>query len=76
MTLHVRCGSLFSGREEAARQDCSLVVGDDGRLAYVGAAADAPKPGPRDEVRDYGGLFVMPGLIDVHTYLSYGNAKT
>jgi imidazolonepropionase-like amidohydrolase len=76
MTLHVRCGSLFTGREDEARRDCSLVVCDDGRLAYVGASSAAPKPGPRDEVRDYGGLFVMPGLIDVHTHLAYGNAKS
>jgi imidazolonepropionase-like amidohydrolase len=76
MTMHVRCGSLFTGGENTARRDCTLVVADDGTLSYVGPAADAPAPKPRDQVIDYGNLFVMPGLIDVHTHLAYGNAKT
>ena len=25
---------------------------------------------------DHSGSFVMPGLIDVHTHLAYGNAKS
>ena len=29
-----------------------------------------------DTVLDYANLFVMPGLIDVHTHLAYGNAKS
>ena len=35
-----------------------------------------PTPGRGDSVLDYGDLFVMPGLQDVHTHLAYGNAKT
>ena len=29
-----------------------------------------------DRTLDYSGCFVMPGLIDVHTHLAYGNAKS
>jgi imidazolonepropionase-like amidohydrolase len=76
MTTFVRCGSLFTGRETAARRDCTLVVGDDGLIAYAGPTAQAPAARPHDKVVDYSGLFVMPGLIDVHTHLAYGNAKS
>lgn len=73
---HVRCGSLFTGRESAALADGTLVVADDGTIAYAGPAAAAPRPGAGEAVLDYSRLFVMPGLIDVHTHLSYGNAKS
>jgi imidazolonepropionase-like amidohydrolase len=76
MPKHVRCGTLFTGRENEARRDCTLIAADDGTIAYVGATAAAPPPGPKDTVIDYSGLFVMPGLIDVHTHLAYGNAKS
>lgn len=76
MTLHVRCGSLFTGREDTAQPDGTLVVGSDGVLSYAGPTAAAPHPQPGDEALDYSRFFVMPGLVDVHTHLSYGNAKT
>ena len=46
------------------------------RIAYVGPSAGAPVAAPEDEMVDHSGHFVMPGLIDVHVHLSYGNAKT
>ena len=46
------------------------------RLSMPVPTAAAPLPGPNADVVDYSGLFVMPGLIDVHTHLAYGNAKT
>lgn len=76
MTTFVRCGQLFTGRENAARRDCTLAVGDDGLVSYAGPTAEAPAARPRDKIVDYAGLFVMPGLIDVHTHLAYGNAKS
>jgi imidazolonepropionase-like amidohydrolase len=76
MSLHVRCGRLFSAQEDLAQPDHTMVVGAAGVLTYVGPTASAPAMRPGDEALDYGGLFVMPGLVDVHAHLSYGNAKT
>ena len=76
MAIHVRCGGLFTGNEDAERSNQTLIVDDAGRIAYVGPAGGAPRPGQADSVLDYGELFVMPGLHDVHTHLAYGNAKT
>ena len=83
MTTHVRCGTFFSGDvaavpgdEPATRRNVTLGVGDDRRIAFVCDTADAPPVAVHDTVLDYSNLFVMPGLIDVHTHLAYGNAKS
>ena len=67
MTTHVRCGTLFAGDEKAPRGDATIGIGDDGKVAFVADTADAPPVGVHDTVLDYSGLFVMPGLLDVHT---------
>ena len=41
-----------------------------------GHGTGAPEPEPNDEVIDHSDHFVMPGLIDMHVHLSYGNAKS
>src|SRR5580700_12162858 len=76
MKTFVRCGQLFTGQEDEAQKNASLVYDGEGRLLYVGAEAGAPKRGKGDRLIDHSGQFVMPGLIDVHTHLAYGNAKT
>jgi imidazolonepropionase-like amidohydrolase len=76
MATQVRCGSLFTGNEDAERRHQTLVFDNAGRLTYVGPTDAAPRPAPGERVLDYGELFVMPGLHDVHTHLAYGNAKT
>ena len=76
MTTHVRCGTLFAGDETATRSDATLGFGEDGKIAFVCDTANAPPVGVHDTVLDYSNLFVMPGLIDVHTHLAYGNAKS
>src|SRR5271154_2846237 len=76
MKTFVRCGQLFTGREDEALKDATLVYDGEGRLTYAGAAAGAPVQGADDRTIDHSGQFVMPGLIDVHTHLAYGNAKT
>jgi imidazolonepropionase-like amidohydrolase len=75
MKTFVRCGSLFTGREDEARSGEVLVFDGAGRISYVGPEAGGPRRGKGDRLIDHSGGFVMPGLIDVHTHLAYGNAK-
>jgi imidazolonepropionase-like amidohydrolase len=76
MNTHVRCGQLFAGNSDDAVAGQSLVFDEDGTLTYAGAEAAAPRRAGNDRVLDYSAYFVMPGLIDVHTHLAYGNAKS
>ena len=74
MRKHFICGQLFTGLEETADSDQTVVIDDD-RVTFVGPAAAAPEQRPGDEVIDYSQDFVLPGLIDIHVHLSYGNAQ-
>src|SRR5437588_6819708 len=76
MNTFVRCGSLFTGNEDEARTGEVLVYDGEGRLSFVGPESKAPRRGKADRLLDHAGMFVMPGLIDVHTHLAYGNAKS
>jgi len=76
MKTFVRCGQLFTGREDDARADEILIFDERGMIDYVGPDAGSPRRVRGDRVLDYPRCFVMPGLIDVHTHLAYGNAKS
>jgi imidazolonepropionase-like amidohydrolase len=75
MTTYVRCGTFFPGDRSPVRRNVTLGI-DDQCVTFVCDTADAPPVTVHDSVLDYAGLFVMPGLIDVHTHLAYGNAKS
>ena len=76
MNTFVRCGNLFTGAEDEPRRGEVLVFDDSGRLTFVGPEEAAPVRGMGDRLIDHSSGFVMPGLIDVHTHLAYGNAKS
>src|SRR5689334_19671593 len=76
MKTFARCGQLFTGREDEARHDGMLVFDERGSIEYAGAEAGSPRRARTDRILDYSDCFVMPGLIDVHTHLAYGNAKS
>ena len=76
MKTFVRCGQLFTGSEDDARTSQMLVFDEEGMIDYVGAEEEAPRRLRGDRTLDYSSAFVMPGLIDVHTHLAYGNAKS
>ncbi|MGD9538228.1 MAG: amidohydrolase family protein [Alphaproteobacteria bacterium] len=75
MRKHIRCGKLFTGLSGKAETDQTIVIEDE-RIGYVGPSAGAPKAAPGDELVDHSRHFVLPGLIDIHVHLAYGNCKT
>ena len=75
MARHISCGKLFTGLGDGAEAGQTLVLDGD-IIRYVGPSASAPAPAPGDEIIDHSDHFVLPGLIDMHVHLSYGNAKS
>ncbi|MBK8738086.1 MAG: amidohydrolase family protein [Betaproteobacteria bacterium] len=77
MRTFVRCGKLFDGLGDAWTTAATVVV-EDGKVSFVGASGAAPHPDADagDLVLDYAKYCVIPGLIDLHTHLAYGNAKS
>src|SRR5580704_1141627 len=67
MRTFVRCGQLFSGREDDARKGETLVFDQQGVIEYAGPEAASPRRARSDQVLDYSGCFVMPGPIDFRT---------
>jgi imidazolonepropionase len=51
----------------------AAVVIDDGRVAWVGASADAPDA---DERIDVGGRAVLPGFVDSHAHLVFAGDRS
>ncbi len=54
-------------------RDAALVVGEDGRVAWVGRAADAPAA---DNRFDVGGSCVVPGFVDSHAHLVFAGDRS
>jgi imidazolonepropionase-like amidohydrolase len=71
----IQCQRLFTGLADDIRYDQILVV-EAGLFSFVGPREDAPPSLPGDIAIDAGDHFVMPGLIDVHTHLIFGNARS
>ncbi|WP_194395891.1 imidazolonepropionase [Microbacterium atlanticum] len=53
--------------------DAALLMAD-GRIAWIGQAADAPARG-QDATIDAGGRAVIPGFVDSHTHLVFGGDR-
>lgn len=64
-------GRLFDGTGRAVIAD-GVVVIDDGRVAYAGPAAGAPRRPEATRIDAAGGT-VMPGLVEAHFHPTYFN---
>ncbi|HMO75273.1 MAG TPA: amidohydrolase family protein [Sphingopyxis sp.] len=71
----IRCGTLYDPGSASRISDGALVVAGD-RIIWSGPTDRMPPMAPETRVIDHGDGFVMPGLVDVHVHLSYGEAKT
>jgi imidazolonepropionase-like amidohydrolase len=74
--LVIRNGMLIDGSGlEAAENEAVVIEGN--RITSVGRLPEDLQIADTDnvEVIDAAGKWVMPGLIDAHTHLSYGNPK-
>jgi imidazolonepropionase len=67
-----RLATLAGDRGWGLIEDGALLVDDDGRIAWVGASAEAP---PAEQVTELHGALVTPGLVDCHTHLVYGGNR-
>ena len=67
-----RLVTLAGERGWGLLDDGALLVGDDGRLAWVGPSAEAPDAA---QVVELHGALVTPGLVDCHTHLVYGGNR-
>lgn len=58
--------------------DDGTVVIDDDRIVWVGPSAECPAEHttPEREVVDVGGATIMPGLVDAHMHISFGEPRT
>jgi imidazolonepropionase-like amidohydrolase len=71
----IRCGHLFDGLSGQAVPAQTLVIYGDS-IDWVGPTAQSPAMGEADTLIDYSDCFVMPGMVDCHAHISYGNALT
>ncbi|MDE0058123.1 MAG: imidazolonepropionase [Defluviicoccus sp.] len=64
------------GEPYGAIRDAALAVSD-GRIAWVGAAAELPgdPAALAGKLHDAGGRWITPGLIDCHTHLVFGGSR-
>ncbi len=74
MRTHVRCGMLFTGLTDHAESGQTIVIEND-RITHVAPTSHAPRVESGDTLVDHSKEFVLPGLIDIHVHLSYGNAQ-
>jgi imidazolonepropionase len=71
-TLVTGIGELTTNDDELGTRAGAALVVVDGRVAWVGAAVDAPQA---DECVDVEGRAVLPGWVDSHTHLVFAGDR-
>ena len=55
--------------------ESAAIAVEDGKIAWLGAAAELPAQFTEWPCEDLGGAWVTPGLVDCHTHLVYGGQR-
>lgn len=71
--LFTGISELRTVAEAGTLADASLIVSEDGTIAWIGPAADAPAA---DEKIDLGGRAVLPGWVDSHTHMIFDGDRS
>ncbi|WP_298228762.1 imidazolonepropionase [Gryllotalpicola sp.] len=71
-TLITSIGELTTQTDECGTLHDAAIVIDGERIAWIGAATDAP---PADERVDVAGRAVLPGWVDSHTHLVFAGDR-
>ena len=72
---NARLATLDATRPGLGIIENGAIGASDGRLAFVGPAADLPASADAEQRIDCGGRWITPGLIDCHTHLVYGGNR-
>ena len=70
-------GTVIDATGAPPRRDATVRI-EDGRIAAVwqGMARPVAAQGPADDIVDLRGKWLLPGLIDAHCHISYGEGRT
>lgn len=75
MKTYIRCGKLFDGVSDDVLSDCTVEI-DGAEIVKIHKPKETQALKQIGDLIDMSTKFVMPGLIDIHTHLAYGNAKS
>src|SRR5919204_4103450 len=69
-----RLATMAEARPALGIVEDGLIAARDGRIVYVGPAADAPACEAPETV-DCEGRWITPGLVDCHTHIVHGGNR-
>ena len=62
---------LITGDGRTCLQDQAVYLDKEGKIGWIGDAAEAAGRYPEEMVKDYGEATILPGLFDMHVHFGY-----
>ena len=62
----LRAKYLITGDGRTCLQDQAVYLDKEGKIGWIGDAAEAAGRYPEEMVKDYGEATILPGLFDMH----------
>ena len=67
----LRAKYLITGDGRTCLQDQAVYLDKEGKIGWIGDAAEAAGRYPEELVKDYGEATILPGLFDMHVHFGY-----